>query len=55
MEQIEQHIINKLAIAKVQLEVTLIETQYHLEQANLRIKELEENLKSFGKKEEENE
>lgn len=42
----EQYIINKLALAKAQLEVNLLEMTYNFEQAQLRIKELEEQLKS---------
>ena len=40
----EQYIINQLALAKAQLEVTLFEKIWLLEQKDLRIKELEELL-----------
>lgn len=41
----EQYIISKLALAKAQLEVDLLGLQWKLEQADKRIKQLEEELK----------
>jgi len=40
----EQYIITKLALAKAQLEVNLLEATWNNEQKDLRIKQLEEEL-----------
>lgn len=45
----EQYIISKLAIAKAQLEVTLLETQWKLEQAYKEIEVLKKGSDEHGR------